>query len=56
MSEEDEGKALLGMPNGVGTAYFYMDHFRAMGKRRITVDVWSCSEEFPCMMWNLEDD
>ncbi|KAL8629677.1 hypothetical protein Q9189_004586 [Teloschistes chrysophthalmus] len=56
VSEEDEGKALLWTPNGVGTAYFYMDHFRAMGKRRITVDIWSCSEEYPCMMWNLEDD
>ncbi|KAL8662684.1 MAG: hypothetical protein Q9202_004468 [Teloschistes flavicans] len=56
VAEEEEGKALLGTPNGVGTAWLYMDHYRQMGKRRLTVDIWSCSEEYPCMMWNLEDD
>ncbi|KAI4247297.1 MAG: hypothetical protein LQ352_006203 [Teloschistes flavicans] len=53
--DEDEGLALLGSPNGGGTAYMLMDRFREMGVRKPTVTVWTFELEWFCMMWNLED-
>ncbi|KAL8693753.1 MAG: hypothetical protein Q9218_001498 [Villophora microphyllina] len=54
--DQREGLALLGTPNGGGTAYLLMDRLAVLGKRKPTVTIWTHgSAGWLCMVWNLED-
>ncbi|KAL8832651.1 MAG: hypothetical protein Q9170_004791 [Blastenia crenularia] len=50
--DSPEGQALLGTPNGLGTAWLLIDRARELGRRNLKVTVWS---EGPTlnMAWNM---
>ncbi|KAI4221710.1 MAG: hypothetical protein LQ349_007782 [Xanthoria aureola] len=49
----DDGKALLGTPNGIGVAWLLLDRYRDMGKREPTVTIWE-GKEGTMMLWDLK--
>lgn len=53
--ETDEGKALLGTPNGRGTAWIVMDHLGEMGRRRFRCRVWRVQVGVWVMVWRMDD-
>ncbi|KAL8651349.1 MAG: hypothetical protein Q9226_004743 [Calogaya cf. arnoldii] len=50
--DTDDGKALLGTPNGIGVAWLLLDRYRDMGKREPTVTIWE-GKEGTMMLWDL---
>ncbi|KAL8690208.1 MAG: hypothetical protein Q9218_004290 [Villophora microphyllina] len=53
---QEEGLALLGTPNGGGTAYLLMNRFKEMGVRVPMVRIWSPKgADYASMMWYLND-
>ena len=50
--DTDDGRALLGTPNGIGVAWLLLDRFRDMGKRQPRVTIWE-GEEGTMMLWDL---
>ena len=53
--EEEEGKALLGTPNAVGTVWVLVNRVAVLGKRRMKVRVWNAGGGGLCMLWYLDD-
>ncbi|KAL8702558.1 MAG: hypothetical protein Q9201_004275 [Fulgogasparrea decipioides] len=54
--DTNEGLALLGTPNGKGTARLLMDRFHDLGERKPTVTIWMAgNEKLLNMVWHLED-
>ena len=53
--DTDEGKALLGTPNGIGTARLLIDRVKSLGRREPKVYIFSRgdSKGFYCMLWDL---
>lgn len=54
--DSDDGRALLGTPNGFGSAFFLLDH-REWTKRKTIVEfnVWSEDGDTPEMLFTLKD-
>ncbi|KAL8767558.1 MAG: hypothetical protein Q9209_005975 [Squamulea sp. 1 TL-2023] len=48
----DEGKALLGTPNGVAIAWMLIDRYRELGKREVRVRIWTV-EGSRQMLWDM---
>ena len=62
----DEGKALLGTPNGFGTAWLLLNRYRQLGKRWPRVTIWTAQHMIEVfgtrmpidgnyMLWELVD-
>lgn len=53
--EEEEGMALLGTPNGRGTAWVVVDHLGGgVGRRGFRCRVWRVQVGYWVMMWRLD--
>ncbi|KAL8947683.1 MAG: hypothetical protein Q9222_006067 [Ikaeria aurantiellina] len=50
--DTDEGKALLGTPNGLATAWLMIDRAAILGRRDPTITIWDCDIAF-CMLWDM---
>lgn len=50
--DSPEGQALLGTPNGLGTAWLLIDRARELGRRNLRVKVWSEAMVLN-MAWNM---
>ncbi|KAL8787207.1 MAG: hypothetical protein Q9213_002318 [Squamulea squamosa] len=48
----DEGKALLGTPNGVAIAWILIDRYRELGKRELRVRIWTTGGSRH-MLWDM---
>ncbi|KAL8737789.1 MAG: hypothetical protein Q9181_001352 [Wetmoreana brouardii] len=54
--DTNNGLALLGTPNGVGTAWLLMDRFTQLGPRKLTVTIFTgIDEDDLYMIWHLDD-
>ncbi|KAL9583381.1 MAG: hypothetical protein Q9212_002740 [Teloschistes hypoglaucus] len=64
--DSDEGKALLGTPNGLGTAWLLYDRYEQLGRRAPKVTIWTdvrrmelydfvFEDVFWYMLWELGD-
>ncbi|KAL8646923.1 MAG: hypothetical protein Q9210_005855 [Variospora velana] len=51
--DTDEGKALLGTPNGIGTARLLIDRARQLGKRELKVNIFTREDGQYCMLWDM---
>ncbi|KAL8976579.1 MAG: hypothetical protein Q9177_006825, partial [Variospora cf. flavescens] len=51
--DTDEGKALLGTPNVIGTARLLIDRARQLGKRELKVNIFTREDGQYCMLWNM---
>ncbi|KAL8979188.1 MAG: hypothetical protein Q9205_005420 [Flavoplaca limonia] len=51
--DTDEGKALLGTPNGVAVGWLLIDRYREMGKREPRVTIWVVGNS-RIMLWDLK--
>lgn len=51
--ETREGQALLGTPNGMGTAWLLYDRGRELGKRNIKVRIWIEGRDKLMMAFNM---
>ncbi|KAL9020303.1 MAG: hypothetical protein Q9185_002484 [Variospora sp. 1 TL-2023] len=51
--DTDEGKALLGTPNGIGTARLLIDRARQLGKRELQVNIFTREDGQYCMLWDM---
>ena len=50
-----EGLALLGTPNGGGTAWVLIDRYAQLGTRHPKVTIWTDDDGNYCMSWYLAD-
>ncbi|KAL8935231.1 MAG: hypothetical protein Q9216_005527 [Gyalolechia sp. 2 TL-2023] len=50
--DAEEGQALLGTPNGMGTAWLLYDRSRELGRRNLRVRIWTEEGKF-MMAWNM---
>ncbi|KAL8920032.1 MAG: hypothetical protein Q9208_006487 [Pyrenodesmia sp. 3 TL-2023] len=52
--DSDEGKALLGTPNGIGTARLLIDRAAALGRRELKVYIFARESDGKyCMLWDM---
>ncbi|KAL8708992.1 MAG: hypothetical protein Q9220_006201 [cf. Caloplaca sp. 1 TL-2023] len=50
--DQDEGLALLGVPNGLATAYLMIDRAALLGRRNPKITIFKCGSAF-CMLWDM---
>ncbi len=48
-----EGRALLGTPNGIGTARILIDRAKELGKRELRVKIFTSDTNGLCMLWDM---
>ncbi|KAL8895341.1 MAG: hypothetical protein Q9207_008209, partial [Kuettlingeria erythrocarpa] len=48
-----EGRALLGTPNGIGTARILIDRAKELGKRELRVRIFTSDTNGLCMLWDM---
>ncbi|KAL8748722.1 MAG: hypothetical protein Q9184_007129 [Pyrenodesmia sp. 2 TL-2023] len=48
-----EGRALLGTPNGIGTARILIDRAKQLGKRELRVRIFTSDTSGLCMLWDM---
>ncbi|KAL8926905.1 MAG: hypothetical protein Q9208_002714 [Pyrenodesmia sp. 3 TL-2023] len=48
-----EGRALLGTPNGIGTARLLIDRAKQLGKRELRVRIFTSNTSGLCMLWDM---
>ncbi|KAL8860948.1 MAG: hypothetical protein Q9178_002703 [Gyalolechia marmorata] len=51
--DSDEGRALLGTPNGIGTARLLIDRASELGRRDIRFHIFYSEPDSPCMMIDM---
>ncbi|KAL8692093.1 MAG: hypothetical protein Q9218_002822 [Villophora microphyllina] len=53
--DQDEGLALLGTPNGYGTAWLLIDRAQSLGRRvtEVKVRIWKNDNDYWHMLWDL---
>lgn len=51
--DSDEGKALLGTPNGIGTARLLIDRAAQLGRRELKVYMFARHDGKYCMLWDM---
>ncbi|KAL8898638.1 MAG: hypothetical protein Q9207_006608 [Kuettlingeria erythrocarpa] len=51
--DSDEGKALLGIPNGIGTARILVDRATELGRRELKVYIFAREDGKYCMLWDM---
>ena len=54
--DSDEGKALLAAPNGIGMARILIDRVATLGRRKVTVNIFTGANGdgyYYCMLWEL---
>ena len=51
--DKDEGRALLGTPNGIGTARLLIDRAADLGRRDLKVYIWTFENDHLCMLWDM---
>ncbi len=51
--ETNEGKALLGTPNGVAVGWLLIDRYREMGRREPKVTIWVMGNS-KIIVWDLK--
>ncbi|KAL8676206.1 MAG: hypothetical protein Q9224_007312 [Gallowayella concinna] len=52
--DSDEGRALLGTPNGIGVARILIDRASTMGRRDIRFYIFYAEEDYPCMLIDMK--
>ncbi|KAI4256996.1 MAG: hypothetical protein L6R42_005908, partial [Xanthoria sp. 1 TBL-2021] len=51
--DSDEGRALLGTPNGIGAARLLIDRASELGRRDVRIYIFEPEEEYPCMLVDM---
>ncbi|KAL8732783.1 MAG: hypothetical protein Q9166_002565 [cf. Caloplaca sp. 2 TL-2023] len=49
-----EGRALLGTPNGIGTARILIDRASTWGRREPRVHIFWPEDDYPCILWDMK--
>ncbi|KAL8782272.1 MAG: hypothetical protein Q9213_005546, partial [Squamulea squamosa] len=52
--DSDEGRALLGTPNGIGAARLLIDRASQLGRRDIRIHIFHSEPESPCLFINMK--
>lgn len=51
--DSDEGRALLGTPNGIGTARLLIDHASELGRRDVRISIFEPEDDYLCMFVDM---
>lgn len=51
--DSDEGRALLGTANGIGTARLLIDHASELGRRDVRIHIFEPEPGYPCMLFDM---
>ncbi|KAI4091313.1 MAG: hypothetical protein LQ344_004172 [Seirophora lacunosa] len=51
--DTEEGRTLLGTPNGIGVAWILMEHWKDLGRRNPRVRIFNMGDNLFYMLWDL---